>query len=242
MIANYSEYFNRRWAELRVKERSDALLQQLGLTPEQADKIFDAGGEEGDALEKKFQAIQCPALFQIAGELFHTQGKKDVGLSQKLSGNNFNGRATDIFAIKPTDSAGKVISGPDFLVDVLRAGGSHRSEPTWNVLGPNNDASRKWVEPPTPGSVPAPAPGPTPPLPGNVNVSDKDVQAMAKRAIEEYAKGSLGQEQARNLGNVDHVMPSATVWHLAYRFFTGRYTANQVIDDARRRGNGDVPD
>lgn len=127
-------------------------------------------------------------------------------------------------------------------------------------------AGAAWVQPQPVSGAPAPVPPPVPQPPsGEVAALKRQIaeltaevlalkarpvatggsydetQAMARAAITAYANGSLGREQAAQLGNVDHVMPSATVWHLAFRYLREGYTAAQVVEDARQRGDGIVP-
>jgi hypothetical protein len=107
------------------------------------------------ALEEAYKAVQCPAMVQVAGELFHLKGHRDVGLSTKNAGNNWtlpDGRkiAVDIITIKPTDDAGKVVPGSFVLVDCMASSGSADTRPVWQVLGENTDSSRPALEPPVP--------------------------------------------------------------------------------------------
>lgn len=148
MYRNYKSYFTKRWNELGCPAKIKAL------------------GDAGVTDEEKYKQIQCPALVQIASELYWAQGHKDVGLSIKNGGNRWklaDGRsvATDIFAIRPTNSAGEVIEAEKekfHVVDVVMNGGTKKAAPGWLDHGENNDPNRPWAAPP---KTDAPTPDPT---------------------------------------------------------------------------------
>ena len=104
--------------------------------------------------EAEYKAVQIPAFIQIVGELHHALGMRDVGLSMKRTGNNWNGFATDIITLRPINTDGQSIAGNFILVDALVSAGSADCVPTWHVLGPNTDAARPWVVPPVPEDTP----------------------------------------------------------------------------------------
>lgn len=175
----YGEYFARRWNELGIPAKTEEVARRV--RPSKAERQYlkriaefrrigraaVAPTVRTNALEEAFKQVQCPALVQIVAELHHTEGNRDVGLSTKNGGNRWtlpDGRncATDIVTVKPTNDAGKVVAGNFVLVDAIVSVGSPDARPAWMVLGPNEDNSRPWMQPPTPeGGNVEPEPGPT---------------------------------------------------------------------------------
>lgn len=132
---SFEQYWVRRWNELGIPQKTAALAAELG-------------GVEDEA---RYKAIQCPAMVQVASELY-AQGNLDVGLNIKNGGNLWrlaDGRnvATDIFAIKPTVN-GVVVPGNFHLVDCVASMGAADSRPVWSDIGPNGNSDRPWAIPP----------------------------------------------------------------------------------------------
>lgn len=154
-FGNYSEYLKRRWAELGGEEATERARRETGVFREQ-----DMGWSETDAESQAraeqraevFKNAQMPIFIQIAGELHHTQGHRDVGLGKKNGGNRWeldgDDVATDILVLKDLDG------GPDDqLVDCFSSMGGPETKPSWNEIEPNSD--RTFVVPPVPsGDVP----------------------------------------------------------------------------------------
>jgi hypothetical protein len=171
----FSAYFAQRWNELGVPEATAEVTRRMKVTSRERVKlrgmavqrrIAEGGNNYArrtlstiskriETLEQAYKSVQCPAVMQIAGELHHDRGNRDVGLSTKNGGTRWtlkDGRtvADDIITIKPTDGAGNVVSGNFTLVDAVVSIGSADARPTWSVLGPNTDSSRPWALPPVP--------------------------------------------------------------------------------------------
>ena len=249
---DYSDYVERRWRELQVEETMMRVLDGLGLSTDEIEAIYKRKDKPRIAeIERAFYAVQCPALFRIAGELHYQLGHKDVGLSLKKGGNKWEDRGTDVFAIKPTDADGNVVPGIDVLVDVMSSGGTYHSRPIWKVHGANNDSKRKWVLPPQPDASPVPAPGPVPPAPPSpgpdpethecppcdrphIDLPHAEMVAVIKAAAEAHGPERFGEKLTPEV--LDDVWELAA--HLAHRYATKHSTADRIIEEARRRGNG----
>lgn len=180
---SFEQYFERRWNELGIPEKTAELARRLRVTPRErtylakiaeARRDLEAGRRSAplkaptpraNGLEEQFKAVQVPALVQIVAELYHNEGNRDAGLSVKNGGNRWklpDGRsiATDIVAVRPTDGAGNVVPGEHAVVDTIVSVGSAEARPSWMVHGVNEDSSRPWMEPPLPeGKIPEPGDG-----------------------------------------------------------------------------------
>lgn len=168
VFQNYGAYVAQRWNELGVPEKTAEVTRANRVTASERKTLAQIATMRKAAesikrsthrlqlprriedLEDKYKAVQCPAFVRIVGELHHSQNHRDVGLSVKRSGSNWNGYATDIIALKPTDTAGVVVAGNFALVDCIVSVGSADAKPTWNNIGENTDANRPWAEPPAP--------------------------------------------------------------------------------------------
>jgi len=142
----YAEYLTRRWAELGGEAATQAVRQRTGIFREEQ-MPWTTDQPRAEALAEEFKAVQCPIFVRIAGELFHQQGHKDVGLGRKPSGNNWqtpNGPvASDIIVLKSLDG-----DGTFQWVDCFSSMGGPGAKPQWGVIEPNTD--RTWLEPPPP--------------------------------------------------------------------------------------------
>jgi hypothetical protein len=163
MYANYESYLARRWEELRVRERSEVVAAEHGyLSAQQLNNDYNANVPAALALvAEKLTPLQAGAFVQMLGELHHAGGHKDVGAGAKLTGNNYQGMATDIVILKPIDAQGRVVAdGPVQMVDAVSSLGGLESHITWGI-GETNPA-RTFVVPPVPSGAPVPVPQPTP--------------------------------------------------------------------------------
>lgn len=187
-------YFVRRWNELGVPQKTKEVGERLGIrTHAEFKRIVETDRPRADAAERAFHEVQCPAIFQIVGELHWTHGMKDVGLSTKRAGINWNGFATDIVTQKPIDASGNVVGGNFILVDAVGAVGTPEPDPNaWHVLGENDNPARPWAEPPRP-SAEEPGNGHTDPDP------NPDPELREQVAL-------LGAQQAQISGRVDGVV------------------------------------
>jgi hypothetical protein len=165
MFRKYDTYLKKRWAELGVEEKTEAVRQKTGVrSVEDFMALDDAHQHEA---EKLFKEAQCPAFFQILGELHHVMGHKDVGAGRKDGGNMWQGMATDIIVIKETDEQGNVISNNNVqLIDAVSDMGGPDAGPSgWAVIAPNSD--RRFVVPPVPADFTPVVPKDEPKVPGD---------------------------------------------------------------------------
>jgi len=175
----YGDYLIRRWDELGGEAATQAVRQRTGIFKE--DQMpWGVDQTRAEALAEEFKAAQCPIFVRIAGELFHQQGHKDVGLGSKPGGNNWqtpNGPvASDIIVLKSLDG-----DGTFQWVDCFSSMGGPQAKPQWAVIEPNTD--RAWLQPPPPGATPDP--GPKPPnihLPEDA-MTESQVKAMIAAAV-----------------------------------------------------------
>ena len=143
MIKNYLQYWEQRWNELHVSQRS------VGLAID----------------SPQIKEVQCGAMVQVCQEL-QSQGRKDVGLLYKPTGNNYSlpdgtKIATDIMAIKETGPTGEVISDNYMVVDCIISGMSPGAKPSWQQQGMSTNAPN-WILPPNSNPEPEPEPNPEP--------------------------------------------------------------------------------
>jgi hypothetical protein len=147
-FGNYEDYLKRRWIELRGEDATDAARHRTGVFREQ-DMGWDneATHPLAEQRAEEFKKAQMPIFVQIAGELHHALGHKDVGLGKKNSGNRWelegDDVATDIIVLKDLDGGGGVQ-----LVDCFSSMGGPETKPMWAEIEPNSD--RSFVVPPVP--------------------------------------------------------------------------------------------
>lgn len=157
-------YLQRRWNELDVPARVNAVKQATGIFTDAQMTDLRHAAEAGDAAarakhddaEERFRAVQTPAFFQAVSELYWQQGMKDLGLGRKTGGANWQGMATDVLVLKPIGFSNEVINGQIFQVDAISGGGYPEARIGWSPIDFNPD--RTWVEPPPVGDGPVDPP------------------------------------------------------------------------------------
>lgn len=157
-------YIQRRWAELGVPQKVEAVKAETGIPTDRDMTDLRIAGENGnsaakakhDDAEAKFRAAQVPYFFQAISELYWLQGMHDIGLGRKTSGTNWEGKATDIIVMKPMLASGAIVDGQVQQIDAVSGNGYPEAHPSWGVIDFNPD--RTWVEPPAvSGGVPVPS-------------------------------------------------------------------------------------
>jgi len=181
-FGNYRDYVHKRCDDLGFEDRTEEVRNRTGVHSD-ADMGWDTNPEQAEGYQRQFKAVQMPIFVQIAGELHHKIGHKDVGLGKKNGGNNWtlpSGEkiATDIIVLKDLDG-----SGATELIDCFSSMGGPESKPRWDAIEPNSD--REFIVPPVPGQV---DPGPIdPPVePPQQGLTKEEVQAMIDAALVPY--------------------------------------------------------
>ncbi len=196
---NYEEYFKRRWVELRVVDRSEALAATFAIDGKPVTKqetinaLYDAGDPRGPAIGNALLELQGVEFVRILSELHHVQGHKDVGGGRKVSGKNFQGMAEDIVCLKPIDSNGKVVSDiPLWQGDVIGHMSGIRPFIAWAPLEEHNP-ERTWVMPPAlDGIDPKPNPKPEPDPKPNPKPDPKPIEPIDDNEWEHVLCRALG--------------------------------------------------
>jgi hypothetical protein len=156
-FGNYEAYLKTRWTELDGEGATDAARRETGVFREQ-DMGWDNEATHPLAEQRAevFKRAQMPIFIQIAGELHHKHGHRDVGLGKKNSGNRWelpgDDVATDILVLKDLDGSDAVQ-----LVDCFSSMGGPETKPGWNEIEPNSD--RSFVVPPVPAGYDVPVIG-----------------------------------------------------------------------------------
>jgi len=227
-FGDYGDYLKRRWDELGGEAATEKVRQRTGAHRE-ADMPWGRNDEQAQDWANQFKAAQCSIFVQIAGELHHTLGHRDVGLGSKPGGNNFptaNGPiATDIIVLKDLDG------GPEVqLVDCFSSMGGPETKPGWAEIEPNSD--RTWLQPPAPTGptpIPIPVPPPTPPTP---TIPPELLQRVAELETK-------GAELARRIDDVARSLAELaakpTLDKTAVRALVDELLANLVVKGSTNR-------
>src|SRR6185503_12743752 len=88
-FGDYGDYLKRRCEELGFEAKTEEVRRRTGAFRE-ADMLWGRDDVLAQNWANQFKAAQCGIFVQIAGELHHTLGHRDVGLGSKPGGNNFS--------------------------------------------------------------------------------------------------------------------------------------------------------